>query len=153
MEGLDRDKEIESVMIMATPPSRDVNSLKRKREVEGLISPSADAVSEKNLRETAPMVLARWKTAAYKSSSEQKNGRGGKKDGGFHKFGNRRRLQTLEDEYEEGFDERTDMGKGTSARNGSQANIRLPVKKGTNDPLERAKRGTPPGRGVWTWRH
>ena len=33
-------------------------------------SPSADAVSEKNLRETAPMVLARWKTAAYKSSSE-----------------------------------------------------------------------------------
>ena len=33
-------------------------------------SPSADAVSEKNLRETAPMVLARWKTAAYESSSE-----------------------------------------------------------------------------------
>ena len=33
-------------------------------------SPSTDAISEKNLRETAPMVLARWKTAAYKSSSE-----------------------------------------------------------------------------------
>ena len=33
-------------------------------------SPSADAVSEKNLRETAPMVLARWTTAAYKSSYE-----------------------------------------------------------------------------------
>ena len=34
-------------------------------------SPSkTDAVSEKNLRETAPMVLARWKTAAYKGSSE-----------------------------------------------------------------------------------
>ena len=33
-------------------------------------SPSADAVSQKNLRETAPMILARWKTAAYKSSSE-----------------------------------------------------------------------------------
>ena len=33
-------------------------------------SPSVDAVSEKNLRETAPMILARWKTAAYKSSSE-----------------------------------------------------------------------------------
>ena len=32
-------------------------------------SPSADAVSEKNLRETAPMVPARWKTAAYKSGS------------------------------------------------------------------------------------
>ena len=33
-------------------------------------SPSADAVSERNLRETAPMVLARCKTAAYKSNTE-----------------------------------------------------------------------------------
>ena len=32
--------------------------------------PSADAVSERNLRETAPMILAPWKTAAYNSSSE-----------------------------------------------------------------------------------
>ena len=47
-----------------------MRSRKRKREVEGLGSPSADAVSEKNLRETASMVLARWKTAAYKSSYE-----------------------------------------------------------------------------------
>ena len=70
MEGLDGDKEVESVMITATPPSKDVKSRKRKREVEGLGSPSSDAVSEKNLRETAPMVLARWKTAAFKSSSE-----------------------------------------------------------------------------------
>ena len=70
MEGLDGDKEVESEMITATPPSKDVKSRKRKREVEGLGSPSADAVSEKNLRKTAPMVLARWKTAAYKSSSE-----------------------------------------------------------------------------------
>ena len=70
MEGLDGDKEVESVMITATPPSKDVRSRKRKREVEGLDSPSADAVSEKNLRETTPMVLARWKTAAYKSSYE-----------------------------------------------------------------------------------
>ena len=70
MEGLDGDKEVESVMITATPPSKDVKSGKRKREVEGLGSPSADTVSEKNLRETAPMVLARWKTAAYKSSYE-----------------------------------------------------------------------------------
>ena len=70
MEGLDGDKEVESVMITATPPSKDVKSRKRKREVEGLGSPSADAVSEKNLRETAPMVLARWKTAGYKSSYE-----------------------------------------------------------------------------------
>ena len=70
MEGLDGDKEVESVMITTTPPSKDVRSRKRKRDVEGLGSPSADAVSEKNWRETAPMVLARWKTAAYKSSYE-----------------------------------------------------------------------------------
>ena len=70
MEGLDGDKEVESVMITATPPSKDVKSRKRKREVEGLGSPSADAVSEKNLRETAPMVLARCNTAAYKSNAE-----------------------------------------------------------------------------------
>ena len=72
MEGLDGDKEVESVMITATPPSKDVKSRKRKREIEVLGSPSADAVSEKNLRETAPMVLARWKTAAYKSSCESR---------------------------------------------------------------------------------
>ena len=70
LEGLDGDKEVESVMITTTPPSKDVRSRKRKRDVEGLGSPSVDAVSEKNLRETAPMVLARWKTAAYKSSYE-----------------------------------------------------------------------------------
>ena len=46
LEGLVGDKEVESVMITATPPSRDVKSRKRKREVEGLVSPSADAVSE-----------------------------------------------------------------------------------------------------------
>ena len=38
--------------------------------MEELSSPSVDAVLEKNLRETAPMILARWKTTAYKSSSE-----------------------------------------------------------------------------------
>ena len=64
------EKEVESVMITTTPPNKDVRSRKRKRDVEGLGSPSADAVSEKDLRETAPMVLARWKTAAYKSSYE-----------------------------------------------------------------------------------
>ena len=57
-------------MIVTTPPSKGVKSRKRKREVEELNSPSADAVSEKNFRETAPMSLARWKTAAYKSISE-----------------------------------------------------------------------------------
>ena len=58
------------MMIVTTPPSKGVKSRKRKREVEELSSPSADAVSEKNLRETAPLIVARWKTAAYKGSSE-----------------------------------------------------------------------------------
>ena len=70
LEGSDREGEIESVMIVTTPPSKGMKSRKRKREMEELSSPSVDAVSEKNLRETAPMILARWKTAAYKSSSE-----------------------------------------------------------------------------------
>ena len=61
LEGLDGDKEVKSVV---------ARGRKRKREVEGLGSPSAETVSEKNLRETAPMVLARWKTAAYKSNYE-----------------------------------------------------------------------------------
>ena len=47
-----------------------MKSGKRKREMQELSSPSVDAVSEKNLRETAPMILARWKTAAFNSSSE-----------------------------------------------------------------------------------
>ena len=58
------------MMIVTTPPSKGIKSRKRKREVEELSSPSVNAVSEKTLRETAPMILARWKTAAYKSSSE-----------------------------------------------------------------------------------
>ena len=55
-------------MIVATPPSKEIRSRKRRRETEEA-SPSADAVSEKNLKETAPMILARWKTTAYNGSS------------------------------------------------------------------------------------
>ena len=74
MEMPDRDKDVESdrnkeVMIVATPPSRGIKSRKRRRETAELSSPSADAVSEKNLKETHPMILTRWKTAAYKGSS------------------------------------------------------------------------------------
>ena len=56
-------------MIVATPPSKGKSSRKRRRETEEVSSPSADAVSEKNLKEAAPIILARWKTAAYKGSS------------------------------------------------------------------------------------
>ena len=58
-------------MIMTTPPSRGIWSRKRKREVEEA-SPSTEAVSEKNSKETAPMVLARWKTMAYKGISRKR---------------------------------------------------------------------------------
>ena len=68
LERPDLDKEVESVMIVAKPPNKGIRSRKRRRETEELSSPSADAVSEKNLKETAPMILVRWKTAAYKSS-------------------------------------------------------------------------------------
>ena len=54
MTRLDRDKEVESVMIVATPPSKGIRSRKSRRETEKLSSPSADAVSEKNLKETVP---------------------------------------------------------------------------------------------------
>ena len=110
MEGSDGDKEVESVMITATPPSKDLRSRKRKREVEGLGSPSADAVSEKNLRETAPMVLARWKT--------KETARGRKRDGDPHQLKNGRRLQASEDKNETRFDERADMGSGRRQRMG-----------------------------------
>ena len=69
MERPDRDTEVESLMIVATPPSKGIRSRKRRQDAEKLSCPSADAVSEKNLKETAPMILARWKTAAYKGSS------------------------------------------------------------------------------------
>ena len=55
-------------MMVTTLPSTGIRSRKRKRETEET-SPSAETVSEKNLKETAPMILARGKTAAYKSSA------------------------------------------------------------------------------------
>ena len=113
MEGLERHKEVESVLNVATLPSKGVSSRKRKREVEQLSSTSADAVSEKNLRETAPMISARWKTAAYKGSSEPKKAdRGVERDGGLDESGNGRRLQTSEGEHEKWSDEWTNLGGG-----------------------------------------
>ena len=67
-EKWDLDKEVESVMVVTTLPSKGIRARKRKRETEEA-RPSADAVSEKNLKETAPLILARGKTAAYKSGA------------------------------------------------------------------------------------
>ena len=55
-------------MVVLAPPSRGVTSRKRKREAQEA-SPSADPVSEKNLKEIAPVILARWKPASYKGGS------------------------------------------------------------------------------------
>ena len=61
-------KEAALIMIVTTSPNKESRSRKRKREVEEG-SPSAEAVSEASLKQTAPMILARWKTAAYKGNS------------------------------------------------------------------------------------
>ena len=108
MEGLEVDREVESVMITTTPSSRDVKTRKRKREVEGLSSPSVDAVSVGNLRETAPMVLARCKTAAFKSNTTRSR----EENRGFHQFDIGGRLQAPEDKREKRFNGRTDRGSG-----------------------------------------
>ena len=60
-------------MIVATPPSRGIRPRKRKRETEELSSPSTDAVSEKNLKETAPMILARCSSAPRKLAEVMKD--------------------------------------------------------------------------------
>ena len=88
-------------MIVTTPPSKGVKSRKRKGEVEELNSPSADVVSEKNLKETAPMILARWKTAAYKSSSGPRRLTEVVKE-----------IEVSEGELEKGLDEWTNMRSG-----------------------------------------
>ena len=56
------------MMIVSAPPIEESMSRKRKRETEEG-SLSAEAVSEANLKEISPMVLARWKSAAYRGNS------------------------------------------------------------------------------------
>ena len=139
MEGSDRDKEVESVMIAATPPSRGVKSRKRSREVEGLSSPSTDAISEKSLRETAPMVLARWKTAAYKGSSEP------------------RKLADVEKEMEGSTSSATEedfkpQKTNTKSKEWISSEHQATGKQVTNDPFEKSKTRNTLGRGGWLWR-
>ena len=101
------------MMIVTMPPSKGVNSRKRKREVEELISPSADAVSEKNLRETATMILARWKTSAYKSSSERRRlAEVVKEIEVSTSLSTEEDFRPREGELEKGFEEWTNMGSG-----------------------------------------
>ena len=47
-------------MVVTTPPIKGMRSRNRKQKTEEA-RPSADAVSERNLKETAPMILARGK--------------------------------------------------------------------------------------------
>ena len=70
--GKSLDRVANSMMIVTTPPSKGVRSRKRKWKMEE-VSPSSQAVSEKSLKETAPMILARWKTATYKNNSRTRN--------------------------------------------------------------------------------
>ena len=82
-----------------------------RRETEEVSSPSADAVSEKILKETAPMILARWKTAAYKGSSAPRKLAeviGGNES--FDDLDNGRGLQTPKGKHQKGFDEWTNVG-------------------------------------------
>ena len=55
-------------MFVTTPTNKESRSRKSKREMEEG-SPSAEAVSETSFKETASIVLVRWKTAAYKDNS------------------------------------------------------------------------------------
>ena len=74
-------------MITTTPPSRDVKSRKRKREVEGLSSPSADAVSEKKIeRDGAHGSGAVQDCGPQEQCSVQKTTRSGEGNGGFHQL-------------------------------------------------------------------
>ena len=139
LEGLDGDKEVESVMIMTTPSRRDVKSRKRKREVEGLSSLSADAVSERNLRETAPMLLARCKTAAYKSTAELRRPLEVEKEMEF---------STNSISEEDFRPQKTNMRRGSTSGQTWEVDVgKECVSKGrqstgkqiTNDPLERNK--------------
>ena len=126
-------------MITATPPSKDVKSRKRKREVEWLGSPSADAVSEKNLRETAPMVLAWWKTAAYKSSYEPRK---------LLEVEREMEVSTNSTTEEDFKPQRTKMKRGSTRRQTWQVDVgkkwvsnehQATGKQVTSDPLEKNK--------------
>ena len=117
----------------------------------GLSIPSTDAISEKNLRETVPMVLARWKTAAYKGYSGP------------------RKLAEVEKEMEVSTSLATEedfRSQKTNSKRGSTSGQMWEVDVGkewilsehqatgkqvTSDPLEKSKT-TPLGRGGWLWR-
>ena len=74
-EKRDMDKKVESVMVVTTPPSKGIRSRKLKRETKEA-SPSADAVSEMNLKETAPMIRARENSGLQEQLSAQEASRG-----------------------------------------------------------------------------
>ena len=110
-------------MIVATPPSKRIRSRKRKREIEEAIL-SADAVSEKNLKETAPMILARWKTAAYNSSSASRKLAKVLREMEASTTRERRRTSNSKSQTRKGVRVVDKRAKWTSARNGFRLNTR-----------------------------
>ena len=139
-------------MIVATPPSKGIRSRKRRRDAEELSSPSADAVSEKYLKETAPMILARWKTAAYKGSSAPR------KLAEVMKGMEVLTYSTTEDDFRpqkantkrgRRVDKR---GRWTLAKNGSRPNIRPLGNKWLAILLGEMRRGIPLDLGGWLCR-
>ena len=104
-----------------------------------MVSPSADAVSEENLRETAPMVLARCKTAAYKSSAEPRKPLEMEKE--MEVYSN----STSEEDFRP---QKTNMKKGSTSGQTWELDVgkkrvskehQATGKQVTSDPLERNK--------------
>ena len=140
-------------MIVTTPPSKGVKSRKRKSEVEELGSPSADAVSEKNLRETAPMILARWKIAAYKSSSEPRRlAEVVKERERSRQVWQRKKISNLRRQARKRVRRMDKHGNWMLAKNESRASIRLSANKWPVILLRRMRRGIRLDLGGWPWR-
>ena len=127
-EKRDQFKEVQSVMVLTAPPSRGVRSRKRKREAEEA-SPSADAVSEKNLKEIAPMFLVRWKTAAYKGGSAARKLTEVMVEVEASTTPGKKKTSNLRRRMRRGAPPVDKCGKGMSGKNGSRLNTRTLVSK------------------------
>ena len=128
-EGL--DKEASSLMVVTTPPSRGVRSMKRKWEKEKE-SPSADAVSGKN-GAVGPIEMEDDNGNLQEQLDDPEDGRGIDRDGSRNQIKCRRRLQTSEAESKKRLHKReVDLGKEWISS--ERQSVGKPV---TIDPLEK----------------